>query len=944
MPSPTIRTIRRRTARLTVADIRSLATLLAVAACLAGALLSGVPAALDKALSDARFLLGSQAASGEIVLVDIDARSLGEVGVWPWPRRLHADLLHAAAEAGAARVAFDVDFSARTRPEDDAAFAEALASAGPETFLAAFVQHDPASGAMLASMPIAPLLSASWPVSINVPVDDDGRVRRFPLSIDVDGETIASMPAVLAGLEAATDDFGIDHGIDAASIPRVSFVDLLHGRIAQGALAGKTLIVGASAIELHDLFPVPGAGIVSGSTVIALAAETLAQGRALVLWQPPLALVPLVLALGVWFSVRQGLRRNLMAAALAAMAVEAVAAWLYLDRAVMIETAALQLSVAAVALWSLVREFDLRQFRLWVSRVETRNTARLLERVVDDGFDAIVIVDEVGRIMRINDVARRLLDLPPDGGPGSLADLPPAFVEAICEAMSSAAETGSRGTPVRRIARQGDADDARILEYAVSPFWLEDRRRAGGEGHRLRYASLVLHDVTDRERAQERLRFAAFHDSLTGLPNRRALEEQLDTLAADGAPVALLAFDLDRFKGVNDALGHATGDAVLTETARRARAALPPEATVFRIGGDEVLVLLRSADRERARRLAERVVAEVGRPYEVNGHRISIGTSVGIAAEGDGCRDPSVLRRRADIALYQAKRTAAGPVVEFDLSMDAARLERLALERDLTDAIEAGAFELAYQPQIGLRSGAWTGAEALVRWRHPERGLVSPAEFIPVAEETGLIHRLGALVLHAACRDALRWPETIKVAVNVSPLQFLTGDIVGTVRSALAASGLDPRRLELEITESAFVGENHRLAGIFEDLLALGVTFALDDFGTGYSSLGYLHRFPIAKIKIDRSFVTDIPGSRHSMAVLRSVVVLADGLGIRTIAEGVETPNQADILRELGCGEGQGYLYSRPLDIERASALFAGGGEERERFEGTERRAMPALV
>ncbi|WP_182422203.1 EAL domain-containing protein [Aureimonas sp. ME7] len=903
-------------------DIRSLATLLIVAACLAGALLSSVPAVLDRALSDARFLLGTRSASGELVLVDIDARSLAEVGVWPWPRRLHAGLLAAAVEAGAARVAFDVDFSSRTSSEDDAAFADALGSAGLETFLAAFVQHDPASGAMLASMPIAPLLSSSWPVSINVPLDDDGRVRRFPMGVDVDRETVVSMPAVLADREAAVSDFGIDHGIDAASIPRVSYVDLLHGRIVRGALAGKTLIVGATAIELHDLFPVPGAGIVSGSTVIALATETLMQARALASWRPPVALVALLLAAGGWLVMRSSLSRSLLVCAVVAVALEGIAVWFYLERAIMLETAVIQLAVAATVSWSLLREFDLRQFRLWVSRVETRNTARLLERVVDDGFDAIVIVDGQKRIMRINDHARRLLDLPPDGQPGNLANLPPAFACAIEEAMTSAAEADTRQPPVRRIARLAGADDTRILEYAVSPFWLEDRRRAGGDGHRLRYASLVFHDVTDRERAQERLRFAAFHDSLTGLPNRRALEEQLDALAGKGAPMALLAFDLDRFKGVNDALGHATGDAVLTETARRAGAVLLPEATVFRIGGDEFLVLLCSADRGLARHVAERIVQEVGRSYDVNGHSISIGSSVGIAADIDGCCDPSVLRRRADIALYQAKRTSAGPVVEFDLSMDAARLKRLALERDLAEAIETDAFELAYQPQVDLHGSGWTGAEALLRWRHLERGFVSPAEFIPVAEETGLIHRLGALVLQIACRDASLWPEAIKVAVNVSPLQFLTGDIVGAVRSALASSGLDPKRLELEITESAFVGENHRLAGIFDELLSLGITFALDDFGTGYSSLGYLHRFPIAKIKIDRSFVTDIPGSRHSMAVLQSVVVLADGLGIRTIAEGVETLRQADILRELGCGEGQGYLYSKPLSIERATELF----------------------
>ncbi|WP_019999045.1 EAL domain-containing protein [Aureimonas ureilytica] len=903
---------------------RSVLTILLVVACVLVATMTGLPRMLDTTLSDARFALGHRSASGEIVLVDIDARSLAEVGVWPWPRRLHADFLRAAAKAGAARVAFDVDFSSRSVAADDEAFATALGDSGIETFLAAFVQPDPASKALLESMPIAPLLAASWPVAINVPVDDDGRVRRFPLSIEIGGERVSSMPAVLAGHEEAYGEFGIDHGIAAASLPRISYLDLLNGRVTEGTLAGKTLIVGATAIELHDLFPLPHAGIVSGSTVIALATETLMQDRALMKWQPPLTLVLLLLAFGCWLALRNPLRGSLLVLAGTAVAIEGAAGWLYFDRAVMLETAAIHLALGAIVLWSLAREFDLRQLRLWISRVETRNTARLLERVVDDGFDAIVIVDAQGQIVRINEMARSLLDLPPTEQPGALAHLPVVLMRVIEAAMATTEAASLRLPPVRRMVELKAGGTPRILEYTVSPFWLEDRRRSPrpSEAEHLRYASLLLHDVTDRERAQERLRFAAFHDSLTGLPNRLALETALGEIVAEQVPVVLLAFDLDRFKGVNDALGHATGDAVLIETARRAARSLPEGATLFRIGGDEYTVLIRSLDVDLARSLAETIVREVGRSYEVNGHRVSIGTCVGIAAEAGACSDPSALRRGADVALYQAKRHSDGPVVVFDRAMDRARLERLALERDLAVAIEAEAFDLAYQPQARLCDDAWTGAEALVRWRHPERGFVSPAEFIPVAEEMGLIHELGSWVLHRACRDALRWPEDVKVAVNVSPLQFLAGDIVGAVRSALATSGLAPQRLELEITESAFVGENHRLSSIFDDLLRLGVTFALDDFGTGYSSLGYLHRFPISKIKIDRSFVTDIPDSRHSMAVLRSVVVLANGLGIRTIAEGVELTQQAEILRELGCGEVQGYLYSKPLPIEQATELF----------------------
>ncbi|WP_192847080.1 EAL domain-containing protein [Aureimonas sp. AU4] len=889
---------------------------------MAAAGLSGLTPSLDTALGDLRFAAGTRAASGQVVLVDIDAKSLAEVGVWPWPRRLHGELVRAAAKAGAAGIAFDVDFSSASGAKDDALFAQALGESGVDTFLAAFQRPDTTlSGQLRASLPIAPLLDASWPVSVNVPLDGDGRVRRFPRATPIGEEVVAAMPSVLANREASGGEFGIDHGIEAATIPRVSYTDLLAGRVDPAVVRGKSLIVGASAIELHDLFPVPRAGIVSGSTVIALATETLLQDRALTTWTPPLALLLLVAAAGAVVATRCSMRRSLLVLSCGMMLVEALAVWLYVRDAAMLQTGGLHVALAGLVGWSAAREFGLRGLLLWKARRETQNTLRLLERVVDDGFDAVILADDAGRILRTNEAARRLLGLARDAG---IEDLPAALGATLRRSMADLGSETAHGARLRGIEAVGAAPDERLLEYAVASFWLDGEAARGRPARRLRFGALMLRDVTERERMQETLRFAALHDSLTGLGNRRALEAALDARLDAGDPVTLLAFDLDRFKGVNDALGHATGDAVLAETARRAAAILPEDAALFRIGGDEFVVLLSAADAAVALHVSERLEAAIVQPLTVRGHRVSVGTSVGIAGIGDGCRDAATLRRRADVALYRAKRSAERRIVAFDAGMETARLDRLALEADLKQAIDSGAFEVAYQPQLRLSDRMWTGAEALVRWRHPERGFVSPAAFIPVAEEMGLIHELGARVLEIACRDAATWPETVRIAVNVSPLQLAAGDVRGAVRRALAASGLDPRRLELEITESAFVGENDRLASIFADLLSLGVTFALDDFGTGYSSLGYLHRFPISKIKIDRSFVIDGRGSRHSMAVLRSVMALADGLAVRTIAEGIETEDQADLLRSLGCGEGQGYLFSRPVDAASVAELLHG--------------------
>jgi diguanylate cyclase (GGDEF)-like protein len=464
--------------------------------------------------------------------------------------------------------------------------------------------------------------------------------------------------------------------------------------------------------------------------------------------------------------------------------------------------------------------------------------------------------------------------------------------------------------------------ELRIIEYSVAPFSVakisgdhaEDATQAV-------FVCVMMRDVTERELAQERMRFLALHDSLTGLHNRAALEQQLELwLATEAAgELALLYFDLDRFKAVNDALGHAVGDKVLIETAQRATQTLPAFAFVARVGGDEFSAVLPGCSLEAAHLWAEALAVAVARPFEVGGHTIHAGASIGISACSKRGETASAVMRQADIALYSAKRSGTGRVVTFEPFMDDARLARLELERDLAAAIENKEFEVVYQPQLGLRSGELVGVEALLRWRRPDGGIVSPARFIPVAEEMGLIHRLGAWVLATACRDAVGWPLPVKVAVNISPVQFETGDLVEAVRQALRSSQLPAERLELEITESTFMRESRRLAESFGRLLEIGVKFSLDDFGTGYSSLAYLHRYPISKIKIDRSFVTGVPADTHSMAILRSVMALAEGLGIRTIAEGIETSEQAEVLRMLGCDDGQGYLFSRPIsraDVE----------------------------
>jgi diguanylate cyclase (GGDEF)-like protein len=385
--------------------------------------------------------------------------------------------------------------------------------------------------------------------------------------------------------------------------------------------------------------------------------------------------------------------------------------------------------------------------------------------------------------------------------------------------------------------------------------------------------------------------------------------------------VSILSLDLDRFKKVNDTLGHPAGDRLLQAVAERMRGCVRAEDIVARLGGDEfAIVQVPTGQSPNIASLAARLIDTVAAPYDIDGHQVVIGVSIGITiAPGDG-DVPDVLMKNADLALYRAKADGGGVYRFFEVEMDARMQARSALELDLRKAIANGEFELYYQPIVDVKSGHATGCEALVRWHHPGRGLVMPGEFIPLAEETGLIVPLGEWILRQACAEAARWPKHVTVAVNVSPAQFKNRNIVQTVISALASSGLAAGRLELEITELVLLQETEGAFATLHQLHELGIRISMDDFGTGYSSLGYLRSFPFDKIKIDQSFIRDLSTKEDSVAIIRAVVGLGSSLGITTIAEGVETKDQLARLTEEGCDEVQGYLFSPPLpasDIQR---------------------------
>jgi diguanylate cyclase (GGDEF)-like protein len=410
-------------------------------------------------------------------------------------------------------------------------------------------------------------------------------------------------------------------------------------------------------------------------------------------------------------------------------------------------------------------------------------------------------------------------------------------------------------------------------------------------------------------------RHLARHDALTGLPNRVLLRERLDRALARSKSknsLSVLCVDLDRFKAVNDTLGHPIGDELLRAVAGRLSACVREGDTVARLGGDEFVVLLPGVeDRRQAEELAQRLIETIGAAFEIQSHRITIGASIGLAMAPDDGDHAETLLANADLALYRAKAQGRATACFFEPGMDARAEARRKLEQELREAVEAGSFELHYQPEVDTRTGAVVGFEALLRWDHPDQGMLSAAEFIALAEETGLIAPLDEWVIGRACADAVLWPETVRVAVNLSPTQFRSGTLIDTVAGALAASGLAPQRLELEVSEAVLRSDGERALVILHQLRGLGVRIAMDDFGAGYSSLGCLRMFAFDKIKIDPSFVTGMTQAGPCAAIVKAVAELGASLGVATTAEGVETAEQLDQLRQHGCDAAQGYLLGR---------------------------------
>ncbi len=874
-------------------------------------MLTGLHTTLRNALTDVRFSWFPRGVSGDIVIVAIDSPSLKKIGVWPWPRGLHAKLIEKLMATGASNIMFDVDFSSASDPESDQEFASALKRAGGSVVLPSFKQlaADRGYGKITyVNRPLPQFSERAWSALVNVAPDEDGLVRRYSLGEILGESYLPSMAALLAGkYDTKLAAFLIDFSIKAKSIPSVSYVDVLNGDSeALSKINGKKVLIGGTALELGDRFNAPNGQIISGVVLQALAAESILQGRMLhvpsdlITWSGLFVLAVLMIVAWRRPSVKLRVAIPIGFAALA----EFGAVICQIKFPLVVDTSLFHVAVASYIVAVALDEID---FRGLLGKIAENR----FERIAMSLGDGLVCTDRNGVITIWN--------------PGATAIFGYESKEMIGQAFDhiSASTTFSLlGLPTAGLqAVGGTTIEMKGLRKNGDKFPLEAcfSRWRGADG--FQYGA-VLRDVSVRKRELERIRYLAEYDILTGVANRvtlhQFLTEKLIEAQINHSEVALLTIGLDKFKEINDRHGSACGDQVLFAAAKRLSDLIDGTGLVARLGGDEFGIVVSGFNlAEKAENLCERILVAFGKiALSIGAPQLRIGCSAGVAIYPKDCNSVDELLGNADLALHRAKTTGRGKYTFFSQELRDELEARLAMEVELERAMELGQFELFYQPQVSLVDGRLVGAEALIRWRHPDRGLIPPAEFMSVVNGSPLSDDVAYWVLQTACHQGFLWQQkgyAIRVGVNLSPSQLQSDDLATIVTSVLQKTGFFPQLLELEITEDILLHDDEKALDIFHQIQDLGVNIAFDDFGTGFASLSYLKKFSFDRLKIDRSFVRELRADTDDAAIVASTISLGRSLGLAVTVEGIEDKATTELLVTMGCKEGQGYYFSRPI-------------------------------
>lgn len=877
----------------------------------------------------------------DIVIVAIDQPSLQGLGRWPWSRRVHAQLIDNLRAAGAKAVLLDILFAEPDPldPEADRELIRAVAANGKVVLPIAPEWSNQIGLSVTGPFPALAAVAARLGHA-DIEMDSDGVVRSTFLHAGLDASLWPSL--ALAVQQAGSPDSlaempsGLRLRFDASlapgawvrdgkllipflsprrPFPILSYRDVLTGDLEPGSLAGKFVLVGLTATGLGQRFGTPVSGEsepMAGIELHATILDALERGWLVTRLSPTMtfgiASVLLLLTLGAFASLPR--LRGWPLFLLAPLATLAVTAGLlkfalhWFDPAPVLLTLALSIPLSN---WYRLKQLASRL------AIERETSAATLNSI----GDGVITADAAGRIEYLNPAAEVIFGINAAQARGNrlealLSPEAAGVVQRLAEQPSAAPLIipGPLGLP-------------RVVRVSAQPI--------RGENHQPRGTVLALSDVTESWRANQEMAHMATHDALTGLPNRALFMDRLEQAIAAGergqSGFALLFIDLDGFKKVNDGLGHAAGDRVLTETAERLRASVRRSDTVARWGGDEFVVLLEELkETELGAEIAQVILRAMAEPFSL-GDRVYVTASIGVSLfPKDGCAAHALLAG-ADAAMYQAKANGRNTVQYYAPEMNQWARERLELETELRTGLERGEFELYFQPQVATRNRAVVGFEALMRWRHRQRGLILPGAFIGLAEETGIINPLGEWALANACRQLKAWRANglppVSLSVNLSPRQFMQADLFDVIVNVVTEHELGAGQLTLEITESLTLSDLNHASRLLKRLKDFGVRISLDDFGTGYSSLEVLRRLPIDQIKIDKSFVQFVLRNDKDAAIARAMVRLAHELNMRVVAEGVETEAQLMFFQYLGCDSVQGYYSGRPMPIAEASELLA---------------------